>query len=778
MTKFSPKPSPSREDVLAFIARERAALEASGVSAPAKVGKREIARAFGLKGDDRIALKRLLRELEEDGALARRGKRFSPAQHLPPVAAAVFVGVDEDGALIAQVAAHDADEGAAARIRIPLRRAHRDDAPPGIGDRVLLRVEPEPAAAEAGAAYQGRVLKNLGKAKPALVALFKLTPSGGRLTPIDKKGLGREWIVAERDRGEAQDGDLVSAEILREGRMGLPGARVIERLGALSSERAISQIAIHAHRIPHVFHPDALTEADRARAATMAGREDWRDVALVTIDPADAKDHDDAVFAAPDDDPANPGGHVLLAAIADVAAYVRTGSALDREALERGNSVYFPDRVVPMLPERISNDLCSLRPNEDRPALAVRIVVDRDGAKRGHSFHRVMMRSAGRLSYQSAQAAMEGAPNEAAPLAPGVLRPLYDAYAALTRARKQRSPLDLDLPERKLLLKSDGSLDRVVVPPRLDSHRLIEEFMILANVAAAETLEEKRQALIYRAHDEPTLEKTHALIEFLATLGIKLAKGQALRPAHFNRILDQVRGGPNEILVNEVVLRSQAQAEYTPQNYGHFGLNLRRYAHFTSPIRRYADLIVHRALIKALNLGDDGLPDLSAKQMVNIAEKISLAERRAMLAERDTADRLIAAHLSQQIGAEFQGRISGVTRAGLFVKLADTGADGFIPASTLGNDFFRHEEGMHALVGARGGETFRLGDSVVVRLVEAAPIAGALRFEMVSEGQAEGNRRALALKGKSMRRDKAPPYVAGRAGPDGKRSRRIRKSSP
>ena len=377
----------------------------------------------------------------------------------------------------------------------------------------------------------------------------------------------------------------------------------------------MSLIAIHAHQIPHVFRRDTLDEAEAARPATLAGREDWRQVPLITIDPPDAKDHDDAVHAEADTASGNAGGFIITVAIADVAHYVQPGSALDREALVRGNSVYFPDRVVPMLPERISNDLCSLRPHEDRAALAVRMVIGADGRKRSHTFHRIMMRSAAKLSYQQTQSAIDGRTDETtAPLIGSVLKPLYAAYDALKRARAERQPLDLDLPERKILLKPDGTVDRVVTPERQDANKLIEEFMILANVAAAETLEKARVPLIYRVHDEPGIEKVNALREFLATLEIPFAKAGALRPEVFNHILARVKGKDAEQLVNEVVLRSQAQAEYAAENYGHFGLNLRRYAHFTSPIRRYADLIVHRGLIRALKLGADGLPEADRRE--------------------------------------------------------------------------------------------------------------------------------------------------------------------
>jgi ribonuclease R len=467
----------------------------------------------------------------------------------------------------------------------------------------------------------------------------------------------------------------------------------------------------------------------------MADREDWRELPLVTIDPPDAKDHDDAVHAEPDPDPANPGGFIATVAIADVSWYVLPGSALDREAMKRGNSVYFPDRVVPMLPERISNDLCSLREEEDRPALAVRMVFTAAGRKTGHRFHRIMMRSKAKLSYAEAQHAFDGGRLKRDERVLDALRALWDAYGVLSRGREEREPLALDLPERKVVLGKDGAIERIVVPERLESHRLIEEFMIQANVAAAETLEAKKSPLVYRIHDAPSLAKLEALREFLASIELSLPKSGNLRPSHFNRILTRVKQSEHGPLLHEVVLRTQAQAEYSPENIGHFGLNLRRYAHFTSPIRRYADLLVHRALVRALKLGAGGLPDGAENELPVIAAQISAAERRAMAAERDTIDRLVAHWLADRIGATFRGRISGVTRAGLFVKLDETGADGFVPISKLGSDYFSYDERRHAVIGQRGGEMHRLGDQVEVKLVEAAPLAGALRFELLSEGR-------------------------------------------
>lgn len=736
-------PFPSKEDVLAFIAQEAG-----------NVGTREIARAFGLKNADRAELKQMLRDLAEDGKIEKRRKKLHHAGELPEVVLCDITARDPDGELIAVPTEWDEEaHGVPPKIRVHLPRRARAGQVPGVGDRALLRIE-RLSHAEDGILHQGRPIKVIDRAKHRVLGVFRKLPhGGGRLVPIDKKHTGRELTIAAGATLDAEEGDLVAVEVSRSARLGLPSARVRERLGSLSSEKAVSLIAIHAHGIPHVFPAAALHEAESARPAMTRGREDWREVPLVTIDPIDAKDHDDAVFARRDTDPNNPGGFVIDVAIADVAHYVTPGSALDREAAARGNSVYFPDRVVPMLPERISNDLCSLKPGVDRAAIAVRMVVGADGFKRQHRFHRVLMRSFAKLHYAQVQAAIDGKPDDTTgPLMALVITPLYEAYALVKRARDERAPLDLDLPERKILLKPDNTVDRVITLERLEAHRLIEEFMILANVAAAETLERANMPLIYRVHDEPAPEKLSSLREFLATLDISLPKTGALRPAGFNRILDRVRGRDTENLVNEVVLRSQAQAEYSAENYGHFGLNLKRYAHFTSPIRRYADLVVHRALIRGLKLGDDGLPATeTVPTLGEVSARISAAERRAMAAERDTVDRLIAHFLADRIGAVFQGRIGGATRAGLFVRLDGTGADGFIPAATLGDQYFRYDERTHALVGDDDGETYQLGDKVTVRLVEAAPVAGALRFEMLSHGRHDAATKRSLAKGRGKK---------------------------
>jgi ribonuclease R len=698
---------PSREELLAFV-RDN----------PDQAGKRELARAFNLKGADRIWLKDVLRELQDEGLLEKRAKRLVRSGSLPHVVVLDVFSRDPEGLLLARPSEWPDENGAAPLVSIRPARGDRARVP-GIGERVLAKVFPTGEAE--GPAYTARVMKVFEKRREAVLGIFRVLQDGSfRIEPVERRQA--ELIVEPDHANGAKAGDLVEVDQISSGRFGLPRAKVLTVLGSLASEKAISMIAIHAHDIPHIFPPEVIAEAEAARPATMAGREDFRDLALITIDPADAKDHDDAVHAAPDTDEANPGGHIVTVAIADVAAYVTEGSALDREALRRGNSVYFPDRVVPMLPERISNDLCSLREGEDRPALAVRMTFAADGRKLRHSFHRVMMRSAAKLAYGQAQAAIDGRPDDKTePLLDAVLKPLWDAYAALKRGRTAREPLELDLPERKIVLKPDGTVDRVFVPERLDAHKLIEEFMIQANVAAAETLEAKRLPLIYRVHDAPSLAKQESLREFLATLSLPLARGGQLKPSSFNGILSRVKGSDVEILVNEVVLRSQSQAI------------LRRYAHFTSPIRRYADLVVHRALIGALSLGKDGISRDQEARLDEIAALISAAERRAMAAERETVDRLIASHLASRLEEDFSARVSGVTKAGLFVKLPQFGADGFIPVSTLGDDYYIYDESAHALFGERTGKGYQLADEVEVRLVEIAPMAGAMRFAMLSE---------------------------------------------
>jgi len=728
-----PPPKPRKRTPSLGLPSEAAILEFIATS-PSVVGKREIARAFNLKGNAKIGLKSLFKELEEKGALSRKGRKVAATATLAPVSVLEVTGIDDDGHALAEPAEWNVDANGPPPT-ILIRHEPRSGQPaPGIGDRVLARIEANSRGKRH--AYLARVMRLLSREALRVVGIYREGPgNAGRITPSGKKDR-YDYHVPHGDNGGAGDGELVSAEVTKPAARGLPQARVRARLGEAKDPRNTSLIAIHTHGIPDQFPDSVLEEVAKLRPFASQGREDLRDIPLITIDPVDARDHDDAVWAARDEDPKNPGGHKVIVAIADVSVYVHSQSGLDREARKRGNSTYFPDRVVPMLPERISNDLCSLREGEDRPALACHMVFDSHGRKLTHRFTRAIIRSAAKLAYEEAQSAIDGKGTaKANALLLSVLKPLWAAYKAVGVARDKRGPLELDLPEKKIILDQSGNVERVTVPQRLDAHRLIEEFMIQANVAAAEELTKRRTPLLFRVHEEPSQEKIRSLSDFLKTVNIPFALGQVLRSKHFNHILTQAKDTPHETLVHQVVLRSQAQAQYRPENAGHFGLSLANYAHFTSPIRRYADLIVHRALISACKLGSDGLSGDDIAKLAETAELISAAERRSMIAERETVDRLVAAHLSTRLGAIFKARISGVVGAGLFVTLDDTGADGFVPVSTLGRSFYVLDDVRHALVASETGETFQLGDMVDVRLAEVTPVKGGLKFDMVSDGK-------------------------------------------
>ncbi len=654
---------------------------------------------------------------------ARGQRRDGP----PPVGVADVVERDPDGDLYVRPGKADEE---APLVRLAPAREERAGGAPGLGDRLLVRYE----RLESGE-LEARLIKRLGQSAHQVLGVVRRSRREVRVEPVDRRS--KESVLLDHAAAkDLADGDLVLAQVSPRPHHGYgpkPG-KVLETVGREDDPRAASLIAIHTHGLPTGFSDAAQAEAEAAGAPTLKGRTDLRELPLVTIDPADARDHDDAVYAEPDPDPKNRGGWIVWVAIADVAAYVRPGSALDSEARDKGNSAYFPDRVEPMLPHALSSDMCSLRLGEARACIAVRMSFDRTGRKVGHRFQRGLMRSAAKLSYEQAQAAIEGRPDDVSrPLMERVLEPLWKAYACLKLGRDARSPLDIESAERRIEFGKDGRISAITPRATLEAHKLIEEMMIQANVCAAETLEQKRSPLIYRVHDAPSMEKVQALADFLATIDIDWSKGEAPRTDRFNRLLERTRGGPHAEIVNEVVLRTQMQAIYSPENIGHFGLNLQRYAHFTSPIRRYADLIVHRALISALKLGDDGLSQRDLARMGETAEMITASERRAMAAERDATDRYVAAFLAERVGAAFEGRITGVTRFGLFVRLKETGADGLVPVSALGDEYFVHDDRAHALVGQRTGQRFRLGAGVEVRLREAAPLTGGLLLEMLSE---------------------------------------------
>lgn len=717
LSSFKEEKLPNREEILSFINEN-----------PDRSSKREIAKAFNLKGDSRIWLRDILRALKDQNLISKQGKRAINKRKLPPVALVKISDRDKDGSFIAQPL--EWEDTPKPNIEIHSFR-HIKGGSIGVGDHALVKVFRNKNSQNPS--YTGRIIRKIELSpKSTLGVIRKLENNQWRLDPIDRKT--NELMVEISPEIKIKTGDLVEVEIKKNIGYGLKSAQIKNVLGHIKSEKTLSMISILSKGIPYIFPESVLEQVKHIKAANMDNREDWRQLPFITIDPPDAKDHDDAVYASKDKDPTNNGGWIIIVAIADVSYYIKTGSALDKEALKRGNSVYFPDTVVPMLPERLSHDLCSLHEGKERPALAVRMIFDANGNKQKHSFHRIMMRVRAKLSYQEVQLARKGhIHKKRAPLLENILQPLWEAYACLKIARHRRQPLELEIAEKKIILDQNGCIQDVVSEEHLEAHRLIEEFMIQANIAASETLKKHHQPFIYRIHDKPSLAKQEILRTFLQSLGISLSKSAELTSARLNRILEKVAHTEQQELVNQVILRSQSQAEYNPKNSGHFGLNLQNYTHFTSPIRRYADLIIHRALIKALKLGNDQLTDTQEQNLAEIATQISLYERRAMVAERETIDRLVAHYLTNKIGRVFTGRISGVTKAGLFISLDKLNTDGFVHISTLKNDYYHFDEAQHVLVGQHSHKGYQLSDIVEVKLITVQPFAGALSFELLTE---------------------------------------------
>ncbi len=733
---------PDRQTVLDFLKQN-----------PNATSKQDIARGLKVKGRERQNLRQILKDLETDGTLTKTGKRaWAQADTPPPTCVIAFLRLDDQGELVARAVGKEGPfgpeliyDGYSGKQRGPA---------PGVGDRGLARLKQDSGI------WTARLMKLFEKSdedKP-VTGVFERTSRGGRVKPASRKDK-RELLINEADTGGATDGDLVQAMPLPGKGYGPMRGRITEILGRQEDPRAASLLAIAAHDIPTEFPETVLKQAKSAKA-TECPREDLTGTPLITIDPEDARDHDDAVFAE-----ATSDGWRVIVAIADVAAYVTPGSALDVEALKRGNSTYFPDRVVPMLPFELSADACSLRELEDRPCMAVEMMFDKAGTKRSHRFMRATMRSAAKLSYEEAQTAIDGHPNEKArPLLKPVLEPLWAAYGALTEARDRRGPLELDLPERKVEMGEDGKVLGIRTKERFDAHKLIEEMMIQANVAAAEELEKRNSKLIYRIHDAPSDAKIAALAEFLKTLDIKWPLGEKAQTSRFNHLLSQAEDGEDAASISEIVLRSQSQAIYSPDNIGHFGLNLRKYAHFTSPIRRYSDLIVHRALISALKLGPDGLTEMDLVKLEETAEHLVITERRSMAAEREATDRYLAIFLADRVGAEFEGRISGVTKSGLFVRLSETGADGFVPASSLSHEYWRFNDSAMALGAEKSGKRFEMGQPVTVRLKEVTPLEGGLLLEVISTPKARKLGEKLPVRAADKRFDRRPVRRKGGGG--------------
>lgn len=750
-----PQGMPTASQVLDFI-------QSSSIPA----GKREIAKAFGLKGQEKIKLKALLRDMAEEGLIDGSKSAFHRMGGVPKVTTLKIVAI-EDGDLIAEPDNWDPEApGNAPRliVREPkvARNAKSAKRPPALkrGDRILARTE------ETDAGWVAIPMKKLPARTEGLMGVVEIDKTGKAwLAPVDKRVRQSSPIA---DIGEAEAGQLVIAE--RVGRSERAGLKVIEVIGDPLAPKSFSMIAIAKHGIPHIFPEEVLDEAPVAAKLKLSDktREDLRHLPIVAIDPADARDHDDAIWAEPD----GQGGFNALVAIADVSFYVRPGSQLDREARKRGNSVYFPDRVVPMLPEVLSADVCSLKEGEDRAAMACHMHINADGKVSSFRFSRALVRIAHNIAYEDAQKAVDsGNP-------PEYLANLWAAWKALAAARDARDPLELELPERRVMLDAQGKIAEIAIRERLDAHRVVEDFMIAANVAAAKALEAKAAPVVYRIHEPPSREKLTALRDYLATMGKKLALGQVVTPGLFNRMLKDVTDEAEKALVMEAVLRSQTQAYYGPANAGHFGLSLGSYAHFTSPIRRYSDLLVHRALVDAFKLEQpappgsipdtSGLSDRDRASLQQVSDAISQTERRAMEAERDTIDRYVAAWLSGRVGEVFDTRITGVQAFGFFATIVGLGGDGLVPISTLGGEYFRHDEAAQALVGSDSGTTYASGDRLKLKLAEANPLTGALKFVLPDADtgriEARGARPDEWRRGANSGPKKAGKFMAGKRG--------------
>ncbi len=750
---------PSKEQVMELI---------NGSDTP--VGKREIARHFKLKGQEKIAFKALLKDMAEEGLIDGKRTAYHRMGGVPKVTVLRVVEIEE-GEAVAVPETWDPDSGQAPpRLRVVEPKGKAKRAYPALrkGDRILARTE------EAGKGWIAHVMRKLPDRAEALMGVVEIDGSGkGWLAPVEKSVRNSMPIA---DLGDAEEGQLVLAEPA--GKSPRSGVKVTEVLGDPLAPKSFSLIAIHKYEIPHVFTNEVLDEAETSARLPLSKdeREDLTGLPIVAIDPADACDHDDAIWAEPDDNPDNEGGWKALVAIADVSFYVRPGMKIDREARKRGNSVYFPDRVVPMLPEVLSADVCSLGEGEDRAAMACHLTIDADGRVRNLRFTRAIVRIHEVIAYEDAQERIDGGD------APEHLKNLWGCWKRLASARDDREPLDLDLPERRVVLDEKGRIDAIVVRERLDAHRVVEDFMIAANVAAAKALEAKAAPVVYRVHETPSREKLVSLRDYLKTMDRSLSLGQVITPSLFNRLIKDVADVAEKELIMEQVLRTQMQAYYGPRNAGHFGLSLGSYAHFTSPIRRYADLLVHRALVDAYRLEQpkpqsnaipdgSGLSDRDRESLDRVTEAISRAERRAMEAERDTIDRYVAAWLSGRVGETFETRVTGVQKFGLFATILGLGGDGLVPVSVLGDERFNYDDKAQVLVGQESGTTFRAGDRLTLRLAEANPLSGALKFEppeFAGSIEPRGNRPAPRRKAKpQIRHDKAGKHVVGKRGRPG-----------
>ena len=666
----------------------------------------ELAAELGVEDENELeALGRRLRAMERDGQVVRNRKgAYLLVSGGELVAGHVIAHPDGFGFV-------QPDEGGEDVFLSP-----REMRTVMHGDRVLVRV----VGVDRRGRREGSVVEVLERRNHEVVGRFYLEGGIGFVVP-DNKRLTQDVLIPPEHRDGAEPGQMVVAAILAHPTPRTPPiGRIVEVLGAHMQPGMEIDVAIRAHGLPHQW-PEAVREEaaripEEVPESAKKGRVDLRKLPLVTIDGEDARDFDDAVYCEPLED---DRGWKLIVAIADVSAYVEVDSALDQEARNRGTSVYFPERVVPMLPEVLSNGLCSLNPKVDRLCMVCEMQVEPSGRVKGYRFYEGVMRSAARLTYTEVAAMIvqgdKGLRKRYRKLVPH-LEDLFALYRALRRQRERRGAIDFETVETKIEFGPERKIERIVPVERNDAHKLIEECMIAANVCAAKFLRRHRMPTLYRVHDRPDAERIEDLRTFLAEFGLKLEGGDAPKPKHFAKLLKQIEGRPEAHLIQTVMLRTLPQAVYSPERRPHFGLALEIYAHFTSPIRRYPDLLVHRGIRHRLHGGKPSEFHYTPSEMQVLGEHCSMTERRADEATRDAILWLKCEYMMDKVGEVFDGIISGVTSFGLFVELRDIYVDGLVHVTTLPEDYYHFDPIGHRLKGERSGQVFRLGDPVRVQV--------------------------------------------------------------
>lgn len=694
---------------------------------PDRYDNKTLARFLQVKGPDRRLLRQLLSDMVENGLLDKsKNKTFKKTDDLPGVMVIKILDIDEHGDMIGKPEIWKKQTPAPQIIvkesSSNVRKSSRNRFTVGVGSRALCQIK------KIDGLIIGQVIKRLGSGPSKQLGILQQNGRGWLIQPVNKKS--RHVYKPVKVPDEAKLNDLVWFQASRRNIKETRLAEITEIIDSTRKGNIATMISLYEHNVPIGFPEDVISQAKALKLPKISKSHiDLRHLDLITIDPDDAKDFDDAITASP----TKEGGWDVWVAIADVAAYVTPDSPLDIAARLKGNSVYLPDTVEPMLPHILSSNLCSLKPNEDRACLAVNILFNENGEKVAHRFCRGIMRSIARLTYMQAQESHKKNYGEHTQTVNRAIQNIFGAYASIKNTREKRAPLNIELPERKVHIDKKGNVSGITLKERFDAHKLVEEFMIQANVAAAEALSEKNIASLSRLHEPPKREKLVSLADYLSVLGLKLSAGERATTQKLNELLKKAETKGLSESVGMAVLRSQSQAIYDAENKGHFGLNLSHYTHFTSPIRRYSDLIVHRALIKAFDLGGDGSTKSEISRLKETAEHISNTERRAMAAERDAKDRYIASYLENKVGIIFDARITGVTKFGLFITLDETGADGLIPSRSLGREYFILDEKRKSLIGSDSGKTYKFGRKIKAKLIESTPITGGLIFEMQSK---------------------------------------------